>query len=138
MKYRSGRLGEEIRRIVSDMLLRELKDPRLGGIVSISGVDVTEDNSFATLYITVLGPNTSPEAEEARREEVLAAFQSAKGKIRSQIGRKVKLRHVPDLIFKMDTSQEYGRKISSILAGLNISHDDEEAGEEPAAEDDEE
>jgi ribosome-binding factor A len=51
--YRKGRLGEEIRRIVSNMLLKEIKDPRLsGGIVTVSGVEVTEDGSYATIFIT--------------------------------------------------------------------------------------
>jgi len=129
MKYRSGRLGEEIRRIVSDLLRRELKDPRLGGIVSISGVDVTEDGSYAYVYITVLDQGMSEEAKEARHQEVLDAFRSAKGKIRREIGRQVKMRHVPDLVFKMDTSMEYGLRISGILNELNLSGNKESASE---------
>lgn len=120
MKYRAGRLGEEIRRIVSDMLLRELKDPRLGGMVTISAVEVTADGSYATLYIMALGDNVREEADAARKEEVLEAFHSAKGLIRKEIGRQVKLRHVPDLVFKFDTSLEYGMHISKVIAELGI------------------
>lgn len=118
--YRQGRLGEEIRRIVSDLLLRELKDPRLSGMVSISAVDVTEDGSYATLYITVLGASVSEEISQEEKEDVLAAFKSAKGLIRKEIGKQVKLRHVPDLSFKIDQSLEYGRHISKLIDELGI------------------
>lgn len=118
--YRQGRLGEEIRRIVSDLLLREIKDPRLSGIVSISAVEATEDGSFATIYITKLGSKASEETSEEEKNEVLAAFKSAKGLIRREIGRQIKLKHVPDLMFKMDTSLEYGRHISKLIDKLDI------------------
>jgi len=116
--YRQGRLGEEIRKIISSLLLREIKDPRLSGIVSISAVDVTTDGSYATVYISVLGAT-----EET--ESALAAFKSAKGLFRREIGRQVKLKHVPELLFKADDSMDYGRHISQIIENLGISHDEE-------------
>lgn len=118
--YRQGRLGEEIRRIISDLLLREIKDPRLSGIVSISAVDVTEDGSFATVYITKLGSKADQETSAEEKNDVLAAFKSAKGLIRREIGKQIKLRHVPDLLFKMDTSLEYGRHITKLIDELGI------------------
>lgn len=124
--YRQGRLGEEIRRIVSDLLLRELKDPRLSGMVSISAVEVTEDSSYATLYVTVLGTSVSEEISKEEKEDVLAAFKSAKGLIRKEIGRQVKLRHVPDLLFKIDQSLEYGRHISKLIDELEIDKSEKE------------
>ncbi len=127
--YRSGRLGEEIRRIVSDLLLREIKDPRLSGIVSISAVDVTEDGSYATVYITKLGSKASEEVSEEEKNEVLAAFKSAKGLIRREIGKQVKLRHVPDLLFKIDSSLEYGRHIAKLIDELGIEKTEEKDDE---------
>jgi len=118
--YRKGRLGEEIRRIVSDLLLRELKDPRLSGLVSISAVDVTEDGSYATIFFTVLGKSASEESSDEEKNDVLEAFKSAKGLIKREIGRQIKLRHVPELLFKTDTSLEYGRHISRIIDELGI------------------
>ena len=118
--YRSGRLGEEIRRIISDLLLREIKDPRLSGIVSVSAVEVTEDGSYATVYITKLGSKASVETSSEEKNDVLAAFKSAKGLIRREIGKQIKLRHVPDLMFKLDTSLEYGRHISKLIDELGI------------------
>lgn len=118
--YRSGRLGEEVRRIISDLLLREIKDPRLSGIVSVSAVEVTDDGSYATVYITVLGSSAAEETSDEKKDEVLAAFKSAKGLIRREIGKQVKLRHVPDLLFKFDSSLEYGRHISKLIDTLGI------------------
>lgn len=123
--YRPGRLGEEIRRIVSDLLLREIKDPRLSGIVSISAVEVTEDGSYATVYITKLASKASEETSAEEKSDVLAAFKSAKGLIRREIGRQIKLKHVPDLLFKFDTSLEYGRHITKLIHELGIDHTDE-------------
>ncbi len=122
MKYRSGRLGEEIRRIISSLLLRGLKDPRLDGMVSITAVDVTSDCSYASVYITAFGVT---EEDTERREEIIEAFYSAKGLIRKEIGRQIKLHRVPDLNFKFDTSLEYGRHMEEVITGLNISHDDD-------------
>ncbi|MCI8647021.1 MAG: 30S ribosome-binding factor RbfA [Firmicutes bacterium] len=119
--HRPERLGEEIRKIISDLLLRELKDPRLeGGMVSVTAVNVTSDGSYATIFLTVLGLGKKAEENETQiHEDVLAALRSAKGLIRREIGKQVKLRHVPDLIFKMDTSMEYGRHIEEIIEGLD-------------------
>ena len=118
--YRTGRLGEEIRKIVSDLLLKEIKDPRLSGFVSISAVEVTEDGSYATIFFTVLGKNASEDTSDEEKKEVLAAFISAKGLIKREIGRQIKLRHVTELLFKMDTSLEYGRHITKIIGELGI------------------
>lgn len=128
--YRAGRLGEEIRKLISDLLLRELKDPRLSGIVSISAVDVTADYSYATIYISILGDNPEDDAEKERKNEVLEAFRSAKGLIRKEIGKNIKLRHVPDLLFKIDTSLEYGRHISKVIKELGINSTEDEKDRE--------
>ena len=63
--YRQGRLGEEIRKIISSMLLRELKDPRLSAMISITAVEVTSDGSYATVYLSVLGQDPSSKGAAA-------------------------------------------------------------------------
>ncbi|HPO04306.1 MAG TPA: 30S ribosome-binding factor RbfA [Bacillota bacterium] len=117
--YRAERLGEEIRKVVSDLLLKEIQDPRLSGIVSISAVEVTSDYSYATLYISFLDDPNIIKTEDNRKSEVIMAFQGAKGLIRKEIGRQIKLKHVPDILFKIDTSLEYGRHISQVIAELD-------------------
>ena len=121
--YRQGRLGEEIKKLVSSMLLRELKDPRLSGMISISDVDVTKDNSYATCYVTVLTASQDEEAVRKEEEQVIEGLDSAKGLIRKEIGKQMKLRHAPELIFKIDRSMEYGRHIDEVIKKLGI--DDE-------------
>ena len=125
-KHRQERLGEEIRKLISGMILRELKDPRFtGSMISITDVAVTADNSYATCYITVLplGDSENREVAERAEEDALAGLASASPMIRRAIGSKMKLYRAPELIFKIDRSMEYGRHIDMILEGL--SHDDE-------------
>ena len=113
--YRPGRLGEEIKKITSDLLLKELKDPRLeGSLVSVTAVDVTGDGSIATVYLSALKMGQQDNSQEYKNE-ILEAMRSCKGVIRREIGKNIKLRHVPDLIFKMDTSLEYGRHIDELI-----------------------
>lgn len=122
--HRPERLGEEIRKTVSEMLVRgDLKDPRFGkGMIGLSGVDVTRDGSYATLYITCLSYSGKSLSEEDKKE-VLSAFESSQGYIRSAVDRAVKVRHVPALIFKFDESYEYGAKMDKILDDLKISEE---------------
>lgn len=121
--YRGGRIGEEIKRIISEMLLRELKDPRFGSFVSISAVKAANDGNFATVFITVLDGES--ESNTSRKNEVIEAFNSAKGIIRKEIGQKLGLRHAPDLQFKIDESEEYGRHIEKIISSLGIEREKE-------------
>lgn len=124
--HRQGRLGEEIRKVIGEMLLREIKDPRLSGMVSISSVVVTRDGSYATCYVTVLGGSIDNEPTLEEKEEVIEAFKSAKGLIKREIGNQIKVRHVPELIFKLDTSMEYGRKMTKIIDDLGLEKDKDE------------
>ncbi|MBR2560090.1 MAG: 30S ribosome-binding factor RbfA [Firmicutes bacterium] len=126
--YRTGRLGEEIRRIISDMLLKGVKDPRLAGrMISITGVEVTSDGSYATCYITVFAAAGS-DAEP--NKEVLEGLHSASGMFRSEIGKQLKIRHAPELIFKIDSSMEYGRHIDEVLSTLDIRPEEPEQEEQ--------
>ena len=124
--YRQGRLGEEIRKIISELLLKELKDPRMSAMISVTAVEVTSDGSYATIYLSVLGLSSAAEDMGKQQQDVIEGMNHAKGLIRKEIGRQVKLRHVPDLIFKIDRSMEYGRHIDKIINDLDIKHDSEE------------
>lgn len=113
-KHRTGRLSEEIKKSISNFLINGAKDPRLNSrIISISGVDVTNDASYATVFISPLC--LADEDRDKVYTEVLEGFSKAKGAIRSQVSRDIKIRHTPELIFKIDSSMDYGRKIDSIL-----------------------
>lgn len=122
--YRPDRIGEEIRKIISDMLLHGLKDPRLHSLISITAVDVTSDYSYATVYFTVLGAKAGECEDEMA--DVAAGFESSKGFIRRRIGNELRLKHTPELIFKADRSEEYGRHIDEIIDTLEYYNEDEE------------
>ena len=120
MNYRGERLGEEIKRIISDLLARELKDPAFGdGLISITYVKSTADGSFATVFFTSLGADNAA---------VLAGFESAKGFIRNELGRKLGIRRAPELRFKADEAERYGRHIDELLDGLDLPAGTETVG----------
>lgn len=120
--YRQDRIGEEIKKIISDLLIKGLKDPRLDGMISITGVDVTSDYSYATIYFTVLGTTSG----EEKMNEIAEGFASSSGFIRNRIGRELKLKHTPELIFKPDRSEEYGRHIDELIDSLDIKREEDD------------
>ena len=134
--YRQGRLGEEIRRIISELLISGIKDPRVAGhMISISGVSVTSDGSYATCYVSVLNFSKDEEEKKTEENDILAGLNSAKGVMKKEISRQVKVRHIPELIFKIDRSMDYGRHIEEILD--TIDFDSEQKDEEEAEDADE-
>ena len=116
--YRQGRMSGEIQKIIAGMLQRELKDPRLDGMISITAVDVTNDGSYATVYVTVFEPGADEAKVAERQAEVIEALERAKGVLRREIGKRMKLRHTPELIFKIDRSLEYGRHMDEVIEGV--------------------
>lgn len=105
---RARRLAVRIREIVAETLDRQVKDPRLG-MVTITGSKVTPDLREATLYYTVLGTDLE-QAESA------AALESAKGVLRSTVGKKTGIRYTPSLAFESDAIPEQVRSIDILLA----------------------
>lgn len=111
-KYRISRIAEEIKREVAQMIRDEIKDPRVTGLISVTQVEVTNDLSIAKIYISLL-------ADEEKRKSCLQGLEKASGYIRTELGKRLKLRFTPELVFKMDESIAYGAKISKILAEVN-------------------
>ena len=105
---RVRKVADRIRVIVAEMLERRIKDPRLG-FVTITDVRVTGDLHDATIFYTVFG-------DEAEREASAAALESAKGLIRSEVGRQLGMRHVPTLEFIHDALPDTARHIDELLA----------------------
>ena len=124
-RYRQGRLSEEIKKSISGFLINGAKDPAITGrIISITGVDVTRDGSYATVYVSPVC--LSGEDKESVYAGVMAGLERAKGAIRGQVSRDVMIRHTPELIFKLDSSQDYGQHIDSIINTLTHSSDEEQ------------
>lgn len=116
--YRKGRLAGEIKKIISEMLMRDLKDPRLMGLISVTDVEATADGNFATVYVSIFGDAGNDSANDEEKQDVIDALKNAKGLIRHEIGSRLELRHTPDLGFKIDSSEEYGRHIEQIIDSL--------------------
>ncbi len=108
MKVRPNRIGEEIKKEVVLLIRNGIKDPRVDSLVSITDVEVTRDLSYATIYISRYG-------NEQQRQDALEGMKAAARFIRSELSKRLKLRTVPELIFKLDDSLEYGAKIETIL-----------------------
>src|SRR2546426_12826103 len=99
---RTDRVGDQIRMEIADILMRRLKDPRVG-FVTVTAVDVTADLRQAWVYVTVLqqGP------QEA---ETLAGLARAEGVIRGEFGGRLEQRYVPELTFVKDNSRDRGNR----------------------------
>jgi ribosome-binding factor A len=104
--------------------MREARDPRLAG-VTITGVDITPDLLVARVHFTVLGDAES-------ESEALAGFQHAGGFLRTELAGRVQLRFVPELIFKVDKSAAYGRRIDALLDQIQSEAGGEEEPQDSA------
>ena len=103
---RSQRVSDLIREQVADIILYKLKDPRIG-FVTVTGIDLTEDLKIATVYVSIL--------KKEEREATIEILNSAKSFIRSELFKRLKMRTIPSISFKLDTSIEYGNKIDQLL-----------------------
>lgn len=118
---RQRRVSELIHRELSLLLMREVRDPRLAD-VTITDVRITPDLLIARVYFTVLG-------ESEQEQEALAALEHASGFLRTQLAGQVRLRLAPELVFELDRSAEYGRRIDELLAQLSDAGDAQDEAE---------
>lgn len=107
---RVNRVAEQMKKELSDIISRRLKDPRVG-FVTVTDVEVTGDLQQATVFITVLG-------DEEKKAATIKALEKATGFIRSEIGSRIRLRKTPEIFFKFDESIDYGNRIEKIIADL--------------------
>ena len=107
---RTRRIAEEIRKIVSTMLINGIKDPRINSLVSVTDVEVTSDLSYAYVYVSILGGD---------EESTLEGLKSACGYIRREVGKSIKIRHTPEIIFKIDDSLLKGMYMDELIKKVN-------------------
>jgi ribosome-binding factor A len=108
---RSERLGELILAEISDLLTRELKDPRIG-FVTFTRVEMSDDLRHAKIFVSSIGA-------EPEKGRTLQGLSSATGYIRRHLGRALHLRYTPEITFLLDDSLEHGAKIAQILRQLH-------------------
>ena len=106
---RTDRVADQLQKDLAVLIQREVKDPRLG-MVTVSGVEVSRDLGYADVHITLLG-----EQDPERIKENLKVLKRAGGFLRSQVARRIKLRHVPELRFHYDESVVRGQHLSSLI-----------------------
>jgi len=120
---RPDRVAEAIREEVANFLAEGVKDPRVVGLVTVTGVDVTRDLRNAKVFVSILG-------SESERAATLDGLASVAGHLRSRIGRALRLRLAPDISFKLDESVARAARIESLLAQIHDNQPDGERSDE--------
>ncbi|MBO2518919.1 MAG: 30S ribosome-binding factor RbfA [Firmicutes bacterium] len=106
---RVRRVAEQAKKELGD-ILRTLKDPRIG-FVTVTDVEVSNDLSHLKIFVSVYG-------DQEARQQSLEGLQAAKGLIRSELGRRIRLRMTPEIEFRLDTSLDRGARIDQLLAEI--------------------
>ncbi len=109
---RSARVGDLIRQEVADIIMHKLRDPRVG-FITVTEAEVSDDLRHAMVHVSVL--------EETKKDKTLKILRSSSKFIRNELGKRIQMKFLPKLIFKLDKSIEYGAKMDKILSGLNTS-----------------
>ena len=108
---RSEKVADLIQKEISQMLLKSVKDPRIG-FVTITRVTVSEDCRFAKVYFSVAGTL-------GERENSMKGLDSAKGYVRKELGRRIRLRYTPEILFQFDPSIEYAIHMEELIQSIH-------------------
>ena len=108
---RPDRVAEAVREEIATALAEGVKDPRVTGLVTVTGVEMSRDLAQATVYVSVYG-------DEAARDETLAGLQSVASSLRGRVGRALELRLAPAITFRHDESVARAARIESLLASV--------------------
>lgn len=106
---RSARVNDLLRMEVADILLRKTRDPRIG-FVTITGAEVSDDLQHAKVYVSVM--------EGQDRKKILRALSNAAGFVRTELGKRLNLRYIPEVNFLFDDAYQKGQHVLSILDDL--------------------
>jgi ribosome-binding factor A len=114
--HRHERIAEEIHHEISSMVVGELKDPRIAGMVTVTEVRVSPDLKLARIFVSVMGT-------EEEHASTLAGLTAAAGFIRRELGARLRMRRTPELQFVLDRSEEYGQRIDGLLRETKKQHE---------------
>jgi ribosome-binding factor A len=117
---RADRVADLLREALADLLLREIKDPRIG-MVTITAVEMTDDLRHARVYFSTVG-------DEPARQRSLRGLQSAAGFIRREVSHKLQLRYAPEITFQLDSAPERAQRVSELLHGQEGTAGDDPQG----------
>ena len=106
---RIGRIDEEYRKELSNIIGYDLKNPNVTGMISVTKVKVTADLKYAKVYVSILNSKNI--------KETMEGLKKSSGYIRTELAKRINLRNTPELIFEIDDSMEYGAKTSKLMKG---------------------
>ena len=118
MTRRNERVAEAIRRLISETIHGKLRDPRIGDLVTITKVEVTQDLRLAKIFYSVLG-------DDKAKKLVAKGLKSAKGFLRRQIADELKMRYTADILFIIDETAEHKARIDEILEKIHEEGENE-------------
>ncbi len=111
MAHRIEQVNSLIRQEISQLLQRQVKDPRLGNLIAITEVSTSADLKYAKVFVSRIG-------SEKEKQETLSVLASASGFFRRELARRLKLRYIPELSFQWDDSIEQGDHLLQLLDGV--------------------
>ena len=112
---RLKRMADTVQRELAELIRLELKDPRLGGLVTISAVKVSPDLGYADVYVTVMGRELEDDQSEDAHQESLEVLNKASGFLRQELSRRIKTRITPRLRFHYDKTNAYGNYMFGLI-----------------------
>lgn len=112
--FRIDRISEEVRHAL-DAIIREMNDPRISGMYTVTRADVTRDLRYAKVYVSIL--------EDEKADDMMKALKKAAGFIRRELGYRCQLRYTPELLFVRDQNIAYGAHIAQVLREVEVDAD---------------
>jgi ribosome-binding factor A len=116
--HRPERVAEAVREVIAELLVRDIKDPRIG-MISLTAVDLSPDLKHARVYFSCVG-------DQAARERSLSGLRSASGFIKAQVTRRLRLRYAPELTFVFDPGMEAAARLTTLLRDARAKDAEEE------------
>ncbi len=109
MSLRNERVRKTLMKEIADIIQKDIKDPRISGVVSITDIELAHDNSFAKVYFSVFSTN------DETKQQTIDALEDNVSKIRYEVGKRIRLRLTPELRFIPDDSLERGTKVMDLI-----------------------
>lgn len=113
---RLSKLSEQIKKEISNIIQNEIKDPRVPMLTSVVNVEVTKDLRYGKVFVSVFG-------DEEKKIKCIEGLKSASGYIRKEVGSRMNIRYIPELIFEIDRSIEYGMHIDKVIKEMKKNND---------------
>lgn len=104
---RHERLEQDVKIALSDIIMNEVKEPSVTGLISVTDVKITPDQKYAKVYVSIFG--------KCNKNKVLEALKKATGFIKMELGKRVRMKNMPDITFELDDSMEYGAHMDKVI-----------------------